>query len=712
MYKLVFSIGMRRLTLLILALALTLPGLDALAKKRNTVALVIDEATYSAVHEALDGYADAIGVFNKKAVATIVVSANCSPDLIRDTLKYLHKNKRLEGAVLIGDIPVVMVRRAHHLATAFKMDPSWAWKRSSIPSDRFYDDFSLQFDYLKSEDGLHYYDLSPRGAQTVSPDIYSARVRPQKNDPGHSFTDLISEFLTKAAKAKESPELLDNVLHFGGHGNSSESINARIDENRAIYEQFALEGTGRVSFLNFDEDKYVRHRLLEALADETLDYAHLHTHGGVDAQYVSKEPYTYMTGEYIERAKAFFRAKMRSAKDKEKTKEYYLSQYDIPASWFDDYTDPALAEKDSLARAEVDIVLEDLDGYASGVKVLILDACFNGAFLHPDYIAARYAFGHSSKTLAVFGNSVNIIQDHWKNELAGILTKGYSVGEWARGYMTLESHLFGDPTYTFQPSKAATPDTRGLRLREGAFDAAKCLKTLREDPSMNVRLEAFMKIARECPDEGILAEAIQVALGDSYELLRRLASFKAEKSGDPVLLETIAGEYLNPLQSLRVRSHLIASLQLYPYAEVEKALDKARRSALRWPTEADYASLKARLEASYNEDQKDFAALTDSEVPDKGKMFTIRAQRNSCKPGAIGPMLEVVADETAGQALREAAAEALGWYTVSYRRREVLSALVRLRSSVQNPGVADEVYRSIRRLEDIANIRSSDSLAR
>lgn len=61
----------------------------------------------------------------------------------------LYRESRLEGAVFIGDIPIPMIRKAQHMTSAFKMDEEKSPRLdSSVPSDRFYDDFDLKFDYL------------------------------------------------------------------------------------------------------------------------------------------------------------------------------------------------------------------------------------------------------------------------------------------------------------------------------------------------------------------------------------------------------------------------------------------------------------------------------------------------------------------------------------------------------------------------------------
>ena len=159
------------------ARTITQPGV----KTPTTFAIIIDETSYAKAHDAVEAYRRSV---EQDGLGTYVAVDNWkSPDDIRTLLQQWHADKRspLEGCVFIGDIPIPMLRDAQHLCSAFKMDQRRDWKRSSVPSDRFYDDFGLTFDFLKQDTDqplYYYYSLRPDSRQYLSPDIYSARIKP------------------------------------------------------------------------------------------------------------------------------------------------------------------------------------------------------------------------------------------------------------------------------------------------------------------------------------------------------------------------------------------------------------------------------------------------------------------------------------------------------------------------------------------------------
>ena len=118
---------------------------------------------------------------------------------MRDVLRKLYAENALEGCVFIGDVPIAMITKAQHLTSAFKMDErNHPLHETSVPSDRFYDDFDLQFvpQGTPSQGLFHYYEMSPSSPQYISCDIYSGRIKAQKayGDPYRQ----IARYLEKA----------------------------------------------------------------------------------------------------------------------------------------------------------------------------------------------------------------------------------------------------------------------------------------------------------------------------------------------------------------------------------------------------------------------------------------------------------------------------------------------------------------------------------
>ena len=104
---------------------------------RNGFAIVIDSVSYQEARPEVDAYARAIERLHGLKVYTVIDRWQV-PDSIRATLKHLHEQKSepIVGTVFVGDIPIVMVRDAQHLTSAFKMNQKNDRRESSVPSDR------------------------------------------------------------------------------------------------------------------------------------------------------------------------------------------------------------------------------------------------------------------------------------------------------------------------------------------------------------------------------------------------------------------------------------------------------------------------------------------------------------------------------------------------------------------------------------------------
>lgn len=149
---------MRKLNLL-LCLLFAAQTLFAASSVRG-FAIVVDSASYAQARTQIEAYAAEIERGGLK-VYTLIDRWGV-PDSLRAQLIALHADRKapIEGAVFIGDIPIPMIRDAQHLTSAFKMNQkTFDKKESSVPSDRFYDDFSLEFRFLERDEDIEDYFL-------------------------------------------------------------------------------------------------------------------------------------------------------------------------------------------------------------------------------------------------------------------------------------------------------------------------------------------------------------------------------------------------------------------------------------------------------------------------------------------------------------------------------------------------------------------------
>jgi hypothetical protein len=689
---------------------------------RATVAVVTDTVTYQIIGKDIDRYVAAINSDGKRAV--LVRDVWQHPDSIRQALQTLYQNEHLEGAVFIGDIPVVMTRDAQHLTMAFKMNQERDWKESSVPSDRFYDDFDLQFEYIRqdsTEKLYHYYSLKASSAHVVSSDIYSARIKaPVKT--GKDKYQLLSEYLQKVVKDKQQQRALNRVFYFTGHGYNSESINARIDEGWVLKHHFPFLGKrpgSRLDFINFDTDEFVRGRLLAQLADTALDIAILHHHGDSDIQYLSETPKAGAPQQYADALKAFFRSKIRRAKDTTAAKQYYIENYDVAESWVANAFDPATAEADSLQNAAANVVISDTYGRVFNAKFVMFDACFNGSFHLDDYLSGHYIFNPGA-TIVAKANTVNALQDMWPNELIGLLNEGVCVGNWAKEVFTLESHLIGDPTFHFTAGRSvldrdivkeknspkywrkllnssAPSDLRVLALvklqNNRAITPDELLSVLEKDADPLVRLEAFSLLKKRLSPQ--LTQAIALAMTDSYELLRRLGTLTAGKSGDAALLPVIAKVYFNPATTNREHFQLRYAIDQYPYDTIVKYFSSWRANSPDWPAEKNYAAFLASLKRNADSQGADFAKLNDTLA--RPARFIISAQRNLCQTEHLDNLFTYLKNGS-DTGLRVLTAETFGWYVYSWKRDEILAFCKQQWAVEQDAAVKNELEKTIGRL--------------
>ena len=352
-------------------------------KTKTTFAIVVDQKSYDEAKSEIDAYRTSI---EKEGLGTYLLIDDWKrPEPIREQLVKLHENEKmpLEGCVFIGDIPIPMIRDAHHLSSAFKRSPKANWQKSSVPSDRYYDDFGLKFDYIKQDSLIpdyHYMTLRADSKQYISPDIYSARIRPLHLE-GENRYQMLRDYLKKAVAEKAKQNAFDQLTMARGHGYNSEDPLAWSGEQMALREQLPqiFKSGNTVKFYDFNMRYPMKPLYLNEIQREGLDVMLFHHHGGPTMQYINGYENGSGINLSIENAKIFLRSKVPSYAKKhgrEAAIKEYAKQYGVPESWCAEAFDEEKIKSDSIVNRNMDIYTEDIRLLTPNARFILFDACF------------------------------------------------------------------------------------------------------------------------------------------------------------------------------------------------------------------------------------------------------------------------------------------------------------------------------------------------
>lgn len=708
----------------------------------NSFAIVIDRTTYSKAKDAVENYRKAV---EHDGLNTYLIAAEwANPSQVRDSLKALYnRDKTLEGCVLVGDIPIAMIRNAQHMTTAFKMnEQTFPIRESSVPSDRFYDDLHLKFKYLsqdKEDSALYYYKLTEDSPQRLNPNFYSARIRYPEGKNGDKY-QAIADFLNKAAKAKYAqPNKLDQVVSYNGASYNMDCLMVYMDEEKAYRENFPLafqNGTG-FKHWNFRMNHAMRNYLLSELKRDGIDVFMFHEHGAPDQQLVNGNEACQETSSRLASVKReiYSHTKKRAKKGEslDSLQQMFSVKFGLAAGFWDDYANAEYWKKDSIAHAESYISLPDLENIVSNPTFVMFDACYNGSFQDKDQIAGRYIFNPGS-TLVVQGNTRNVLQDRWTIEMIGLLSHGIRVGQYNKLVAILEGHLIGDPTVRFAPISANTvsmdimtkadnrkywnrltkskyPDIQSLALRmladcdfglsEGnekarAATSAMLLSTFRTSPFNTVRMEALKMLSRYGGED--FTEAVRLGLNDPYERIARSSADYAGRIGDVSLLPDIVRVLFEDEDRIRIQYQLNTSLFLFPK---EKVIDEVHR----YLSASNRMDKKAEMEKAVGSIADNFAfrdrgdsVIMDAKAKTDKRISAIRFLRNNPRTQSLDTYLAFLNDTSVPQNLRVLMAEALGWFDLSCRKADIRSFIRKMLVEGQPDELKEELLQTLERL--------------
>ena len=700
-------------------------------KTKTTFAIVTDSKSYEEAKNEIDAYR--ASVENEGLGTYLLIDDWKTPQLIRELLIELHADQKapLEGCVFVGDIPIPMVRDAQHLCSAFKMNQTMAWHRSSVPSDRYYDDFDLKFDYIKQDSiytDYHYVSLRADGSQYLSPDIYSGRIRPLRAE-GMDKYQLLRDYLKKVVAEKQRTNVLDQLTMARGHGYNSEDLLAWSGEQIALREQFPqlFRPGNTVKFYDFTFQFPSKNMYLNEVQREDLDMLLFHHHGGTDAQYINGYEMPGNIQENIESIKLYLRSKLpgRAKKiGKEAAIAEYAKRYNVPESWCEEAFDAEKQKADSIYNYHMDIHMEEIHQLRPNARFVMFDACFNGSFHLDDYLSGSYIF-NPGKTIATLACSVNSIQDKWPDEFIGLMATGMRIGQFTRLTCFLENHLIGDPTFRFTPNVDAgfdinqalvwkegdiafwkkqlnspLADMQALALRKLSDADYKDIIPLLEESyyhsdSFMVRLEALRLMVLNHPAKSV--KIIQSALNDSYELIRRYAGEYAEKNGSPSLIPAWVNAYLQRSQEKRLRFKVINGVDAFPYADIKAEIEKQVTSMTLYNRD-HVDALLAQLPRQEASMERDIETITNPKSKPNYVRRDLRTFRNHPVGGKpLDMLLAFVKDESRPVDQRIIATEALGWYNLYHNKAIIIASLKETKAN--DEALKKEIQKSIARLE-------------
>ena len=704
-------------------------------KKATSFAVVIDAATYEKCHAEVAAYRDAL---QKDGLAVYTISADwTSPEEIRAELAKLYKSNSkkmpLEGCVFIGDVPYVSVQNAQHMTTAFKMNEErFPIDEASVTSDRFYDDLNLSFEFIKrdSVDNLrYYYKLAENSAQHLNPSFYSGRIHYPEQMGGDKY-EATAKYLRKVVAERERNEKIDYMVTFAGAAYNSDCLVTWMDERVMLSEMFPqLDRNDYMALkqLNFRMHNYdMTYRLFSELERDEVDIMLFNEHGSPDKQHISGSGQIDSFDARLDALRSTVYSAIRREErkgekgDVEGAKAYFKERYHLTDKFFEAYYNPTPSTK-----APDDLNLDDLNSHTLNPRFVVFNACYNGSFHQPGYVAGSYIFG-DGRTVVAQGNTVNVLQDRWTYEMFGLLTHGVRIGQYNRMVATLEGHIIGDPAFRFAATDESTlaqdmvtkrvvngknaaywtalldapnADVQALAVRMladgGMMSAEALLNKYRTCKYATTRMECLKLIMRN----GYCAEAIAAvgeALYDSYELVRRNAATYAWMLGAEELADEIADVLINYPESQRVGFILNRAMEMLPEEVAMAAFEKAA-AATHYPAKENIEALGAYLKRSQKTKKSEMDDLFNNEEKLAARISAIRGVRNNTYHEYVSQMIALINDEAQPIELRVAVTEALGWFVASPRKQEIIAACQALKTS--DKALAAEAQQTINRLK-------------
>lgn len=693
----------------------------------SSFAIVIDSTSYTYLlkNNTLSTYLKSLE--DDHLTPVVLVDNWKSPMPIRQKLDSLYRFQQLEGAFLIGDIPIAMIRNAQQLTSTFKMPQDMDWIESSVPSDRYYDDFSLRFEYIKQDSintNLHYFNLSDTSAQKVKMSIYSGRIKPNTNDSLNKLKQL-KDYLNKAIAFRNTKEKLNTIATYTAEGYSSNSLDSWSSFIVGLKQQFPsfFTNSKKIYFFNYKDLVHPKQNWLAKINNPQTSFAYFNGHGLSDSQILSSTPEANKPESNMANVSFYVRSKLRKAPLDKKAHliKDLQNTLGLNDKWFTNLDTPHIIQSDSITEALKVISISDLQHVDINARLMYLDACLTGSFQYTSYIASYYPL-NKGKNIGVFANSIGVLQDLWGTQLLGLLNTGTRFGQILKHTAYLETHFFGDPSLHFDSKDSKIWNYNLAHSKEISYWKTVLNSNLNTDQ----QALALIKLTQLLPltqaislNESILFNntneilrttayiqlrslpivnrynIIEQALKDNYEFLKRIALYDIEELGDPKYIGLLINTYNNNLHSARLLFKINHILSLYEKKEVLSRINSFEQEH----SISNLDQLKNEIsKGSFIE--KYYDTFKTKQVKEKDLNFLFTTLRAYRLHQYIPFIIEYISTQEITSKQHITILEAFSWFTNSYQKEKII-AYCKLQQS--NKALTAQEQKEITRTLNILN---------
>ena len=339
--------------------------------------------------------------------------------------------------------------------------------------------------------------------------------------------------------------------------------------------------------------------------------------------------------------------------------------------------------------------------------MVIFDACYNGDFRNPDFIAGKFIMAKGNCVVG-WANSVNVLQDKSAFDLLGLLGDGVRVGLWAQHINILESHLIGDPTFHFAAEPGSEDLNSVLTIKDNAYWAGRLsdenpeiqnmaeiklfegnypgisdilLNKLKESPYAIVRYNS-LRLLEKIGDKNYW-EALKLSVTDSFEYIRRIAVTRMGQVGAEEFLPYLVGAYVNDIHATRVIFQATSALLCFDKDAASDAINNFFQDRPYYNSNKDRGELLKLVED--NPGKSSIESITNKEKKSGWRVSYIQFLRNRPYHQNLDQCLKVMEDPEDDLFIRTLMAESLAWWNLSYRKQDIIDSCKKLLADEKTP---------------------------